>query len=61
MQLSNSFTFCLLILLAFDLSLSERKSFLNKSENEKHLLSRQKRFLIFPGGGVAKYVGEYYA
>lgn len=28
-----------------------------KSDHEK-VLNRQKRFLIFPGGGVAKFVGK---
>lgn len=43
--------------ISLNLVIGEQTVLTQKSQNER-LLQRQKRFLIFPGGGVAKFVGK---
>lgn len=49
----------IMFLYVFNAIFAAQKSLLHKNEEDKNLHSRQKRFLIFPNGGTAKYIGEF--
>lgn len=53
MKFSISFA----VILSLGVVQAGRTNSFEKSEHER-LLHRQKRFLIFPGGGTAKFVGK---
>lgn len=57
MKLIREFSRVFLLSLALSLIFAARSE-LKEPENDEKVLHRQKRFLIFPGGGTAKFVGE---